>query len=143
MPAGGASLTRRQVTLAPRSGGVASRANGNVSFGARFPFEAQVPAGETVNFVIAGFHHLLIYGPGTQFGDINGTLTVPIPRAPAGFPQVVDDPANRVYRGRSPFGLPQNRVEAVHFATPGRYLVVCGFVPHFDDRKFGYVRVRE
>ena len=37
--------------------------------------------------------------------------------------------------------LPQDRVETVQLAKPGRYLAVCGFVPHFDDRMFGYIRV--
>jgi len=32
-----------------------------------------------VNFVISGFHILGIYAPGTEFEDINGTVTIPIP----------------------------------------------------------------
>jgi hypothetical protein len=106
-----------------------------------FPFEARIKAGGSVNFVIAGFHHILIYAPGTKFEEINGTLTAPIPGAPDGFPAVVNDPVNRVYRGLSPFGLPQDRVETVQLVKPGRYLAVCGFVPHFNDRMFGYIRV--
>ena len=107
----------------------------------RFPFEATVRAGGTINFMIGGFHHILIYGPGTKFDDINRALTVPMPNAPADFPPVVNDPVNRVYRGLSPFGRTQDRVETVQLVKPGRYLVVCGFVPHFDDRMFGFVRV--
>ena len=84
------------------------------------PFETKIKAGGTVNFIIGGFH---------------------LPGAPPGFPPVVDDPVNRIYRGLSPFGLPQDRVEAVNFAVPGRHLVVCTFLPHFNDRMFGYVRV--
>ena len=106
-----------------------------------FPFEPRIKAGGSVNFVVAGFHHILIYGPGTKFGDINGTLTEAMPGAPPDFPRVVNDPVNRVYRGLSPFGLPQDRVETVQLSQPGRYLAVCGFVPHFDDRMFGFIRV--
>jgi hypothetical protein len=105
------------------------------------PFETKIKAGGTINFIISGFHLVTVYGPGTEFEDINGSLTAAIPGAPAGFPPVVNDPANRVYRGLSPFGLPQDRIEAVNFAEPGRYLAVCTFVPHFIDRMFGYIRV--
>jgi hypothetical protein len=105
------------------------------------PFETKIKAGGTVNFIISGFHLVTVYGPGTQFEDINGSLTTPIPGAPAGFPPVVDDPVNRIYRGLSPFGLPQDRIEAVNFPEPGRYVALCTFLPHFLDRMFGYIRV--
>ena len=105
------------------------------------PFEATIKAGGTVNFHISGFHLLTIYGPGTGFDDISTTVLTPIPGAPPGFPPVVDDPVNRVYRGPSPLPLPQDRVEAVNFANPGRYLVVCTFLPHFLDKMFGYIKV--
>jgi hypothetical protein len=84
---------------------------------------------------------LTVYGPGTDCGDISTNVLTPIPGAPMGFPPVVDDPVNRIYRGLSPFGLAQDRVEAVNFAVPGRHLVVCTFLPHFNDRMFGYVQV--
>ena len=112
------------------------------------PFEAKIKVGGSVNFVISGFHILTIYGPGTEFEDVNGTLTIPIPGAPAGFPAVVDDKLNRVYRGVNPFDLPAgkfgpplDRTEGVNFSAPGRYLVMCAFVPHFLDRMHGYVQV--
>ena len=105
------------------------------------PLDTKIKAGGTVDFIIGGFHLLTIYGPGTQFDDISTTVLTPIPGAPPGFPPVVDDPVNRIYRGLSPFGLPQDRVEAVNFANPGRYLVLCTFLPHFLDKMFGFVTV--
>jgi hypothetical protein len=107
------------------------------------PFEATVKAGGTVNFIISGFHLVAVYGPGTEFEDINGSVTVPLPGAPMGFPGAVDDNAlnTRIYRGFNPFGAPQYRVEAVNFPNPGRYIAVCAFVPHFNDRMFGYIKV--
>ena len=105
------------------------------------PFEAQIKAGGSVNFIISGFHVLTVYGNGTEFEDINASLLSPLPGAPMGFPPVVDDPLNRVYRGLNPFGMAQDRIEAVNFAEPGRYLVVCTFLPHFLDRMHGYVTV--
>jgi hypothetical protein len=91
--------------------------------------------------VISGFHILTIYGPGTKLEDVNGTLTQPIPGAPTGFPMAVNDPLNRVYRGNNPISLPQDRTEAVSVSAPGRYLVVCTFVPHFNERMHGFVNV--
>lgn len=105
------------------------------------PFEATVKAGGTVNFIISGFHLVTVYGPGTEFEDINGALLMPLPGAPPTLPPVVNDPVNRIYRGLNPFGAPPDRVEAVNFAAPGRYLAVCTFLPHFNDRMFGYIRV--
>jgi hypothetical protein len=108
------------------------------------PFETQIKAGGAVNFVISGLHVLGIYGPGTEPEDINGSLTTPLPGAPPMFPQAVNDPVNRVYRGPSPWTLSPapllDRVESVNFAEPGRYLVVCLFVPHFPAMH-GYVNV--
>jgi hypothetical protein len=105
------------------------------------PFDTKIKAGGTVDFIIGGFHLLTIYSPGTNFEDISTNILTPLPGAPPGFPPAVDDPLNRVYRGLNPFGLPQDRVEAVNFANPGRHLVVCTFLPHFQDRMFGYVTV--
>jgi hypothetical protein len=48
----------------------------------------------------------------------------------------------RVYRGVNPSGQPQDRVEAVHLSQPGRFLVLCGVLPHFQfDNTFGWVLV--
>ncbi len=101
------------------------------------PNEAKIKAGGTVNFIIGGFHHVLVYDDGTQPGDINPNLLVP------GFPPgLIDDPANRIYRGLDPRLFPQDRVEVVHFSNPGTYLVICGFRPHFvNDGMFGFVKV--
>jgi plastocyanin len=104
------------------------------------PHEATIKAGGTVNFVIGGFHHVLVYAPGTQPTDINVGLTTPV-TAPPG-PPLINDPANRVYRGLDPSLLPQDRVEVVQFSTPGTYLVICGVLPHFvDDNMYGFVKV--
>ena len=55
---------------------------------------------------------------------------------------LIDDNRNRVYRGPDPTLLPQDRVEVVTLGSPGTYLVICGFLPHFRlDNMHGYVRV--
>lgn len=103
------------------------------------PRTARIKAGGTVNFIVAGFHHILVYDNGTQPGDINVNLTVPPTN---GGPPLINDPNRRLYRGLDPSLLPQDRVEVVRFDQPGTYLVICGVRPHFvNDNMYGYVRV--
>ncbi len=40
-----------------------------------------------------------------------------------------------------PVSIAQNRVEPVAFLTPGRYLVICAVLPHFNDRMYAWVEV--
>ncbi len=104
------------------------------------PRIATIRSGGTVNFIIAGFHQVIVYADRTRPEDINTALTVPA-TAPPGAP-LIDDPTNRIYRGLDPSLQPRDRVEVVHFANPGTYLVICGVLPHFvNDRMFGFVRV--
>jgi plastocyanin len=105
------------------------------------PYEVTIRAGGSVNFIIAGFHQILVYGNGVQPTDIDHTNTIPVSVPPG--PPLVNDPANRVYRGLDPSALlgVQDRVEVVHFHEPGIYLVICGVLPHFLEGMIGYVRV--
>src|SRR5688572_24346056 len=84
------------------------------------PNEVTIQAGGTVNFIIGGFHLLLIYDHGTKPEDINEAALIP------GFPPgMIDDPVKRIYRGLDPRTVSQDRVEAVNFSKPGTYLVIC------------------
>ena len=102
------------------------------------PQVAKIKAGGTVNFIISGFHNVLVYDDGTQPTDINTSVTV-LPTN--GGPPLINDPDDRIYRGLDPSLLPQDRVEVVHFANPGTYLVMCGVLPHFQEGMFGFVKV--
>jgi hypothetical protein len=106
-----------------------------------FPFEARIKAGGSVSFVISGLHNIQIFGPGTEEEDINIGLTIPM-TAPPGLP-IINDPTNRVYRGADPSVLLPvlDRVEVVQLTRPGRYLVICGVLVHFQDGMHGYVNV--
>ena len=75
------------------------------------PNETTIKAGGTVNFIIAGFHHILVYGNGTQPDDIDATLTVPTTNQPG--PPLINDPENRVYRGLDPTSAGPGRGRAV------------------------------
>jgi hypothetical protein len=121
------------------------------------PKQVTIKAGGSVSFIISGFHHVLVYGPGTRPADINISLTVQPTLQPV--PPLINDPTNRVYRGLDPSVMPplpggaapaqvtQDRVEVVRFPAKGRYLVMCGVLPHFVDEAtgefvmYGYVRV--
>jgi plastocyanin len=105
------------------------------------PKTVKIKAGGTVNFIIGGFHEVLIYDNGTQPGDINTTLTVQPTNLPTG-PPLINDPNRRIYRGLDPSTQSQDRVEVVQFDRPGTYLVICAVVPHFvNDRMYGFVKV--
>jgi hypothetical protein len=119
------------------------------------PFEAEIEEGGAVSFIISGLHQILIYGPDRTLEEVQaGAMGLNIP----GVPPLVDYAVGRVYRGLDPRVLqyppivPQppdttgfavlDRVESVNFKERGRYLVVCGVRPHFDEGMHGYVRVR-
>jgi hypothetical protein len=119
----------------------ASPAAGNLHL--VIPNVAKIRAGGSVNFIIAGFHLVVVYDHGTTPEEIKRQIPTINP------PLLIDVPQNRIYRGLNPQGdppgvpaPPQDRVEVVHFAEPGLYLVICGIRPHFvNDNMFGYVRV--
>jgi hypothetical protein len=104
------------------------------------PFASLIKAGGSVNFIIGGFHLVLVYKD-KKPGDIDVTnLTATTNPAFEG-PPLIADPEGRVYRGLDPSLLPQDRVEVVHFAEKGLYLVLCGVLPHFNDGMYGWVKV--
>lgn len=118
------------------------------------PYEAEVDAGGAVSFIISGLHQILIYGPGRELEEVQAAAAgLNLPPAPP-FPPLVNYTIDLVYRGLDPRvlnyvplppatpNLVVDRVEAVNFKEPGRYLVVCGVRPHFDTSMHGYVNVK-
>lgn len=103
------------------------------------PYEPTIKAGGSINFVIAGLHHVQIFGDGHTPDDINTSLVTPM-TAPPALP-LINDAAGRIYRGLDPSLVPRDRVEVVQLTKPGRYLVICGFLFHFQDDMYGYIRV--
>lgn len=107
------------------------------------PYITTIKAGGTVNFIIAGFHQVAVYAPGTKPENINTSLQIPVPNVPpeVEVPPLIDDPTNRVYRGPAPTLTGLDRTEVVHFPKKGLYLVICAFLPHFEEGMWGWVRV--
>ena len=108
------------------------------------PSTVRIKEGGSVSFIISGLHQIIVYGPDVNPEDINATP--PTGAATTGVPlgvPLVNDPNNRVYRGPDPSLLGSlDRVESVHFPTRGRYLVICGVLPHFVEGMYAHIVVR-
>jgi plastocyanin len=137
---------------------------GNVVNHVILPDEIQVKLGGVVHFLVAGFHQVVVYKPGTEPEDID------VPASGT----FINDADNQFYLGINPAGGPgntpatpvvpgdtrsnaQNRLESVSFpaeegrsttgtllsekAEPGVYLVICNVRGHFLDGMFAFVRV--
>jgi plastocyanin len=116
----------------------------------------RVKKGGVVNFVVAGFHNIYVYQPGTRRDD----LVVPPNPGPVFFNPLsvtntnVIDTATFYYQGIVPAGGPPpglpvttnpsnavNRVESVSFLEKGTYLVICNIRGHLLDGMYAYVKV--
>ena len=104
-----------------------------------------------MNFILGGFHQVVVYAPGKKPDNVDQSVLLPLPGAP---PTVglIDDPAGRIFRGLDPRQLSpappaapnllsQDRVEVVGFSKRGLYLVICAVNVHFNMGMFGWVRV--
>lgn len=123
-------------TLVP---GVSTAANHRI-----IPRRIEVGRGGVVNFMVAGFHQIMIYRPGKKARDVI------LPADPNAL--FVDDINGLYYRGIVPASTPNvadtnpsnamNRVEPVSFAQTGVHLVICNVRRHFLEGMFAYVHVR-
>jgi len=104
------------------------------------PRAVVIDEGGTVTFnVPAGVHQIAIYAPGTSPEDINTAALIAL--CPGPTPRLIDDPTNRValitHACGSAWQAPYT------FNTPGRYLVICAFLPHFEVGMYGWVEVQD
>jgi plastocyanin len=119
------------------------------------PRTVVVRTGGTVTFnAPAAVHQIAIYKPGTEPGDINTTnlqtlnayagCTSANPNADSFFknvPIVINDATNR--QAKLPVPCLSQAAIQYTFDTPGRYLVICAFLPHFNLQMYGWVIVRD
>jgi plastocyanin len=152
-PSGSTGLAGQGLTLAatiefgnPGTGSSFPPAEHDRSFHAPdtlVPETAVIDADGTVTFnVNGGVHQVAIYEPGIGVRDIDTTLLTPscLPF----LPPLIDDPSGRVaVLDAQPCGGGANVLQYT-FSTPGRYLVICTFLPHFADAQmYGWVVVRD
>ncbi|HEX6997207.1 MAG TPA: hypothetical protein VF322_03620 [Gammaproteobacteria bacterium] len=136
------------------------------------PQTIRVRVGDVVNFVVSGLHVVRVYADGVSLQDVQDQIPDecemnPVP--PAEFPEQCsfdsESPVPVIppfealevyYEGINPLAPPPdpapppfvqvsaavNRVEAVSFLEPGRYLVICAVLEHFNDAMYAWVQVR-
>jgi hypothetical protein len=104
------------------------------------PHTSTIKAGGSVNFIIGGFHHVIVYADGKKPSDVNVKSVIPTTVQPG--PPLINDAEGRIYRGLDPSLFSQDRVEVVQFPEKGLFLVICGVLPHFaNDGMYGWVNV--
>jgi plastocyanin len=111
------------------------------------PRTVVIDTGGTVTFNVPGVHEVAIYEPGTDPDDIDTSMLILMPPGcprPGGEALMINDPENRVALYAQPC-LPggATRVVTHTFTEPGRYLVICAFLPHFQVQMYGWVEVRD
>jgi hypothetical protein len=110
------------------------------------PRTVVIDRGGQVEFEIDPFHRVNIYRVGTQPGDIDVSKLINFQAGPVFIPNfVIDDPTGRI--AQSPpfqFAIDQTWVTpAGTFNQPGRYFVMCNFLPHFvANDMYGWVIVK-
>ena len=163
---GGRDSGRNVVTVA-FGAGMNTAQPGNMQNHHILPKVIRVRAGDVVNFVVSGLHVIRVYDKGVQLRDVKAQIPDECevnPTPPAEFPDncftqgpvAVIPPLGLdvLYEGLNSIGPPpqvppfapvslaQNRVEAVSFLKPGRYLVICAVLEHFNDGMWAVVEVR-
>lgn len=110
------------------------------------PRTVVIPVGGQVQFEIDPFHRVNIYKAGTSPEDIDISKLIDFSSGPVFIPKfVIDDPTNRIVQGPAfNFAIEQTwTTPPGTFNTPGRYLVMCNFLPHFaDNDMYGWVIVK-
>ena len=108
------------------------------------PRTVVIARGGTVTFDLSGpgraIHQVAIYPDGTEPGDVDITALAP---PAAGCPPVplIADPDGNVLAAQPCAGGTTS--PSYTFNTPGRYLVICTFLPHFAAfQMYGWVIVK-
>ena len=110
------------------------------------PRTVVIDVGGRVEFEIDPFHRVNIYRAGTEADDIDVSKLINFVSGPVFIPNfVIDDATNRI--AQSPpfsFNLVQTwTTPAGTFNQPGRYFVMCNFLPHYvANDMYGWIIVR-
>jgi plastocyanin len=106
----------------------------------------------TVTFnVPPGVHQINIYKPGTQPEDVDTSMSNLTtlaahagcgPPAPAGAPLVIGGAGDN-FLAAIPVPCFTPTQATYTFTQPGKYLVICAFLPHFEGGMYAWVEVKE
>jgi len=111
----------------------------DASFNAKdnvIPRTAVISAGGMVTWNVPGIHQVAVYRPGITPGDI-------VPTGNLETNPFVDDPNGRLALQANPFGPPRPPTFEHTFSAPGKYLIICNFLPHFVFAKmYGWIDVK-
>lgn len=109
------------------------------------PRTVVIDRGGTVTFKMgpAPVHAVAIYNPGTEPEDINTSILAPPPPPPCPPVPLINDPNNRLAVLSTPLCNGGDPAPTFTFTNPGRYFVICRFLPHFDVQMYGWVIVRD
>jgi len=106
------------------------------------PRTVVIDKGGTVTFkTVAPIHQVAIYADGAEASEINQGAVV----IKAGCPPVpyINDANHRLAVLGEPPCKGGSFNPTYTFNTPGRYLVICTFIPHFSVGMYGWVEVRD
>ena len=121
------------------------------------PRTVVIRTGGTVTFKLpASVHQINIYKPGTKPEDVSlGNLTslsahagctnppLPIPAAVLNAPIVIGDDGSENFEAAIPVPCLQPTERSYTFTAPGKYLVICAFLPHFQVGMYAWVEVKD
>jgi plastocyanin len=109
----------------------------------------------TVTFNLpASIHQINIYKPGTQPEDVDVSFSnrtnladhaecgSPLPDALTGAPLIIGDNGDN-FEAAIPVPCLAPTQKTYTFRAPGRYLVICAFLPHFEVGMYAWVEVKE
>jgi plastocyanin len=115
------------------------------------PRTVVIDQGGTVTFELAGrVHQVGIFADGTKVEDVIRTGAQNKPGCPAApqakFISGAANPTTFVAVTGDPLcdnTKPDVAIQSYTFADPGKYLVICMFIPHLDLGMYGWVVVRD
>jgi plastocyanin len=108
------------------------------------PRTVVIDRGGTVTFEmgVGGVHAVAIYNPGKDAADVNTAVLSPpavgCPPAP-----LINDPVDRLAVVGTQVCAGGSPAPTYTFTEPGKYLVICRFLPHFNIGMYGWVVVRK
>jgi plastocyanin len=105
------------------------------------PQTVVIDQGGTVTFNTNGIHQISIFPPGKDPDDVDVTSPAQHPCG-ASLPPVIVDGDEIAINGLNPSGCGP-RTYTHQFDTPGKYLVICSVLPHFQIKMYGWVTVRD